>query len=518
MIDSLITGRYPRSAYAVALNRGPRGLGSRHGICVLGQITTSETGVVNVPVEVGSESEALALAGAGSDLHLGLVAASRNARGRVPIYACPVKAPSAGAVSTIVLTFTGTATAAGTLRVAFGTDVCEMPVVVGTTAANVGAFLDAAYDAVAGTQPFAPVVGSSLVAAFTATSKCKGTQSNMIPFEVYDIPAGLAVDDSDGFLAGGSGIGDYDDAADAVFGVLKSCDYFVSCISDAPAITTAGQLLDKLIAARNPGVGHLAHLFFGINSTEGVATTLSAGLDLGGTDFDEPSWACALCAGISNRATPAQLAGALAGRRAAETVVNRNAHWGTIRRSAVLAGIPAPRKVTNYPTFASIQTMLASGITPLEYDNATGRSKVVRSQTCKHVTAGGADFRGADSNIIDVMDYLAQDQSQALADEYGDCVIADDVDGREPENLPAKTVTASLMASSALARYKSLYCGTLLWCETHYRDSAGELAPIDDMFVFERDTLDSSKINGINAGVVRRWAMQISVRYEEIGY
>lgn len=492
--------------------------GGYAGQAITNLFTSYGSATVNVPVRIDDAAAALTYAGAGGEAYRALLPAVAKAKGKVPVYLCATTNAS-GAWATYTSTISGTATADGVLKVTIGTDVCQVSVTSGQGFATVGAAIAAAYSHTTGTQPLSPAVCTYAAGTLTWQAKCAGTSGNSIRALISDIPAGLAFGSPTGLFTSGAAIAGYDAAYDAVLGVLFDVDYVLPCTIDTAAITASGMLRDEIIDAADPGVGHLCTAALGCNTTEGDATTMTASLDLGGTDYDEPAVWFEHFPAVANQAEPWVIAAEGVSIRANKTVVDRNANFGQINKVATLSFVPVPASTSSYPTKASIEAMLAAGCSPIEYVLSSGTARVVRFQTCKHVTAGSADFRAADTNVADVGAYLAKDQSQALADEYGGCVIADDVDGREPEDLGQNTVTASLMASTALARYKSRFCGTLGWCEEVYRDATtGEVTPIDDQFAFERDSTDSSRINGVNPFVVKRWCMGIGVRYEEIGY
>lgn len=520
MVEPIISGRYPRSAYAVRFNQGPRALGLSHGVAVCGPKTSAGSGTAATPVRCDGTSEALALAGPGSHLHLALLSALKLAKGKVPIYAVPTAAPAVGPVAASLATVLGgAATEDGVLSIMIGTDLCEIPVPNTTTNDALGALIAAAYHATTGTQPFCPATAAFVAGTHTLTwtDKCTGTEGNQNRIDIFNIPAGLTFTVSSGLFTGGAGVGGYAAAYAAVCGVLRDVDFLATCTATAAGLTATGMLQDAVQAAIDPEVGHLITAVVGQNGTEGDITTMCAGLDLGGTDIDEPAVWFACLGAVANQASPGQLAGALAGARAAATVSDRNKHWAA-KRAFVLDGIPVPRLRSAYPGLTSLKVMLGAGVTPVEYDEATGTARIVRSQTCKHVTSGGADYRSADSNVPDVTAYVVQDQSQALYDEFGACSGVDDVDGREPEDIGPDTVSPSLMDSSALGRYKSKFVGSLGWCDAYYRNGAGKSVPVDDQYIFSRDLVDSGQFNGAQAIVVKRQVHTIGCRYDEVGY
>ena len=109
--------------------------------------------------------------------------------------------PRSGAQNTRTITITGTATEAGTLTVQRGTNIFTVGVKNGAVAADLNPLL---VDQINGDLNY-PFLAAEAGGVITLTTKASGAWGNDIDFQILNIPAGLAIvntnnDDGAGFI------------------------------------------------------------------------------------------------------------------------------------------------------------------------------------------------------------------------------------------------------------------------------------------------------------------------------
>lgn len=177
---------------------------------IIGMYDPAKTTVVNyVPVKVLSAEDVGVKAGFGSHAH-------RQAR-RFPsavflqgggVYWIPVPEAGAGVKAKKSITFSGTATSAGTLYFGIAGDLVRVPVASGDAAADVASALE---DEITALQDL-PVTADASGAITTITAKFKGTQGNQVLIfpnpsgesQEDENPAGITVTGSSGYLTTGA--------------------------------------------------------------------------------------------------------------------------------------------------------------------------------------------------------------------------------------------------------------------------------------------------------------------------
>ena len=179
---------------------------------LIGQYDVSKTATVDYePVKVVSADDVGSKFGFGSQIH-------RMALRMPPavflqgggIYAFPLPEESGGTAASDTVTFSGTATSAGTLYFLIGGDLIEVAVSIGDTATDVGD----AYDTAVAAKQNLPITSNNVTGTVTNTAKGKGTYGNYIKVVVNpagDVqenknPAGItvALGNADGFLSSGA--------------------------------------------------------------------------------------------------------------------------------------------------------------------------------------------------------------------------------------------------------------------------------------------------------------------------
>lgn len=177
-------------------------------IAVVGTYNPAKTEVVDeVPIPIYNEADAGNRFDFGWPLHR-LIKAVFEENGGCAVYAIPQT--EVGTAATGSITFSGTATAAGTIYIReAGVLIASVPVAVNDAAAAIGPLVDAAMDLYRDAMTTPTAAG----AAVTVDSKAKTTWGNGISItvnEFEDMPAGITAVVVD--LASGATLPDIDDA------------------------------------------------------------------------------------------------------------------------------------------------------------------------------------------------------------------------------------------------------------------------------------------------------------------
>lgn len=160
---------------------------------IIAQRTAAGTSAANSLTRVTSEAEAIVAAGRGSQGHR-MARAWFKKNKFTELWLALVDDNAAGVLATKTLTFTGTATAAGTLNVYIGGDLVQVAVAVGDTHEDVAGALEDACDLLLDL----PVTASVAAGVVTLTALNKGAVGQDLDVRVnYErgqaTPAGLAV-------------------------------------------------------------------------------------------------------------------------------------------------------------------------------------------------------------------------------------------------------------------------------------------------------------------------------------
>jgi phage tail sheath gpL-like len=154
---------------------------------LIGQRLASGTVAANVATQVFSDAEAETYFGAGSMLHR-MVRAAIRAYAYMDITCIALDDATAGIAAVGGLALTGPASGSGVVTLRIGTDLVQVAVTSGDTAAEVAAALKAQADE----QTDLPVAITATEAALTITAKHKGAQGNSIRLAASSTAAGIA--------------------------------------------------------------------------------------------------------------------------------------------------------------------------------------------------------------------------------------------------------------------------------------------------------------------------------------
>lgn len=158
---------------------------------LVGQMLAAGSATAGTVVRVLSAAAARTLFGEGSSLAQMCAAYLANDPGG-ELWALPIADNGGGTAATDDLTFSGTATGAGTVRIWIGGRYVDTAVAVGDAAADVAAAFETALNA----ADDIAATGSTTLAVCTVTARHKGTVGNQISIRLdpdLDLPAGISV-------------------------------------------------------------------------------------------------------------------------------------------------------------------------------------------------------------------------------------------------------------------------------------------------------------------------------------
>lgn len=284
---------------------------------IIGQITAGATLAANVPVQSTSVAEARTGAGAGSML-AAMIAAYRANDAFGEVWYLPVADDGAAVAATGSLTFSGTATAAGTVSLYVAGQLVSVGIASGATAAQVAASTAAAITA-SPDLPVTAAVDGGTPARVNLTAKNKGALGNEIDLRVNyrgapggeALPAGISLAVS--AMSGGATNPALATAL-AALGTMPF-DFIVSPYSDTASIAAITALLGDANGRWSPTAQIYGHCFIAKRGTQGQLATFGTALNdqhlscLGFADSPSPAyaWAAALAGAVapSVRADPA---------------------------------------------------------------------------------------------------------------------------------------------------------------------------------------------------------------------
>jgi len=334
----------------------------------------------------GDESQAAEYFGAGSQLHLAYKAFRRNnAFGEV--WCVPVDEPGAGVAAQGAITFTGAATASGTVALYIGGQLVEAAVASGDAAADVAAAVEAAIDAAVDL----PVTASVAAGVVTLTAKHKGVYANTLDVRLtylgdlggQALPAGVAATIAAiGTTVAGTSQPDLANA----FAALGDEQYEVI----VNAIGTDATTLDAFRAEMNDSVGRWSYLrqLYGhvVAAKNDTVTNLTT---LGNARNDQHH----SILGYSGGLTPEFEAAGMFGAQMLKSTQNDPARpFQTLPLLGFLAPIESARH-----TLQEQNVLLYDGVSVLYYQQ-DGTARITRAITTYQKNA----FNVADPSYLDV--------------------------------------------------------------------------------------------------------------------
>ena len=403
------------------------------------------TAALNVPVQVFSVADARTKFGAGSELVL-MVAAALAQNPTANIWCIPTAEGSTA--STVVITMTGTPTAAYTIRIAVAGRACDVSVGVSDTVTTIATAIATAINQ----QTDWPVTAQFSSGVVTVTAKHAGLRGTNIPLRAYMIQgtsttkvtaAALAgtVSGSVLTLSGGTAIG-------------TSHAYHLAGGTTEESLTTplasvAAVRYHRYVLAQQ-GATALAAVATQISTMAGVTVGLrqqavAASVDTyanaialsGARNAPRLCLAWSYANDLSTGEIAAQVA---AGRLGGDSslgggVTGEDADPACNLDGLRLATIPAQDVQAASPTPTEIESALNNGLTPLAPLGTSGLMSVPRTITTRFKDdVGNPSYAVIDTQVDTVADYVADTLQSAFAVDFaGLKLAADAADGSAPK-------------------------------------------------------------------------------------
>lgn len=401
------------------------------------------TATVEQVVFVPSPDDAATLFGRGSEMHRMAVAFfAENPAGT--LYGCPV-ADAGGTAASAVLTFSGTASAALTLRMKLCGIVFDVAIASGDSATVIAA---AVADAINDNQDL-PFTAQNYAGVLTITAKNTGPRANTIIVDAYWVSStgtetrittsstssgatttatwsGNGTLGSEYTLASGA---TQDSFANALSAIEPTRYHRIvgACI-DA---TNIGRIQTHIETQAGPTIQKLEQAIVGCADTYANAVTLATGRNASRVQVvwhhasTLPVWECAaqVCAG---RLAGDSAAGGLLVGESTDPAANLD--------GLEMATVPVQRVIGDQPTATEIENALNNGLTVLAPSGSRpGYASVVRSITSRSLRSGTPNYAVLDTSSVTVPDYVADFFRSDLAVTFAGCKLsADPSDGTPP--------------------------------------------------------------------------------------
>lgn len=461
--DIRVPGQYVEIDNSKAF-RGLSGLPSK--VLVIGQKLAAGTQDPLVPVLITRADQARQYFGAGSQLAL-MLAAFLNANSYIPVYAIAQADEGAGVAATGSVTFTGPATASGTLNLYIAGRRVRTLVTAAMTAAQIATAVAAAITA-ATDLPVTAAVDGVVTSKVNLTARNKGECANFIDVRVnyYQdefLPAGVTV----AIVAMNAGAGSPD--VQAVINVIGDewyTDFVMPYTDTANLAAMEAELSDRF----GPLKMIDGHMYTGLSDTH-------ANLVTKGDSRNSPhnSWM-----GSKKSPTPPyEWAAVLAAVCSYHLKIDPARPVQTLELPGVL-----PPAIEDRFTLEERNILLFNGVSTFRVD-AGGKVIIERVVTTyKENSFGAVDPSYLDIETLKTLTFLRFDVRNFIALQYPRYKLADD--GTNFSRGQA-VVTPSVIRASLIARFK-------LWEEYGLVEGIEQFKA--DLIV-ERDATDPNRVNAL---------------------
>jgi phage tail sheath gpL-like len=386
-------------------------------------------------------------------------------------------AASEGAVATATQTFTGPATQSSTIRFRVSGRIIDVPWLAGE---SVAVFQARAVLAIGAQGNNLPVTVGGASPDLVYTAKVPGPWGNDIRISatIFGGGGGIAVTANPATLTGG----ETEPSFAVAFSQVSTREYarIIPCLSNADATDATsgsnGERLGGHIDSLESGGEALLQV--GLVGHTGTLANVKAGA------IDRNNEAIEYAYGQNWNDLPCEIAGAEAGD--AMRCIGIRPNFNRIGNVHSLYG--PTDLVADKLTAAEKEDLLNNGVTPLDVDQLTGVTYLVRPITT-HSTAGPApDFRAFDLSDTDGMYAVFRDLRAVLPQEFPNCSVSPDLPpGSDP--LPAGVVELKDIRQYVLSRLR-------FWTRQGVVNKAAlDLAIENDEVIFEIDEADGSQVN-----------------------
>jgi phage tail sheath gpL-like len=372
---------------------------------------------------VQTEDDVIARFGSGSELHRMFLRGQKK-NPTTAFWFCAI-APSAGTAATLALTFTGTATAAGTVRVFVGTQFVDVAFASGDTPTLIAAAVVAAVNA----KTRWAVTTASAAGVVTFTSKQTGLRGNdlrafALVLTASGVTSSLLVPT---YLAGGT---TEDDITAVLATIAPKRFYYIASATNTTGLTA---LIAQVNQQQLPLTNLRQRVFAGFGRTLSTGITAATALNAA---RGEAGWL------EDSDLTPAEIAADLAAVYALEelsTVPRHNfSGYGSDPDTALIWDLPAPRS-GKAPSATSILAALNNGLTPIGV-TGQGTTYIVKRITMRSLSGANPDYRIRDAHRVTETDFFADDLLAKLNLQFAGCDLFDDLQsGDEPPTNPRFT-------------------------------------------------------------------------------
>lgn len=448
-------------------SRAVKGLAARpNETVILAQKLTAGTATAEVPVLVSSSDEAAALFGAESQAHQ-MVRAYKQIDALAPVWVVPYIDSGSGVAATGTITWSGSATAAGSIVYYIGGRRVEVGIASGDTAATIETNSLAAIALVASSLP-ATVAGDAGT-GLDFTARHAGTIGNLILLGVClqpgeKIPAGLTVT----VTAMASGATDT-----ALTGAIAALgeDQYPTLVVGNSAATEVARVVTEAESRWLPMRAIEGSIFVGRYDS-------AANLQTYGDGFNSGMLVAVGAEKTAMQALPWEMAAQAAAISALQDQVNP----ARASTGASFAGYSAAPRGSRY-TRAQRDTLLRHGIATVKA-GSDGRLLVERFVTTYKTNALGlVDTALQDHATVRLLAALRYTWRARVGAKFPNWLLADD--GNEVQGQPI--ITPKGMKSEAIAWYGDT-------CEAAWTANPAAFAAA---VLVERDSSDKNRINMI---------------------
>lgn len=384
---------------------------------------------------------------------------------------------SAGVAATGSQTFTGPPTENTVIRFRVCGRIIDVSWLSGE---SVAVFQARAVAAINARGDDLPVVAAGASPSVLYTAKLAGLWGNDVRISavIFSGGAGTAITLNPATLTGGTLEPSFAVALSQV--VTREYRRIVACLSNADAtdatVASNGELVQLHLDTYEVGLGALLQV--AVVGHTGTIANVKAGA------IDRNNEAMQYAYGQNWNDLPCEIAAAEAGD--ALKFVSLRPNFNRIGNVHNLYG--PTDVVADKLTAAETEDLLNNGVSPLDIDQSTGVTYLVRPVTTHSLAAGSPDFRCLDLSDTDGMYSVFQDLRTALPQQFPNCSISPDLPAGA-DSLPAGVVELKDVKHFVISRLR-------FWTRAGVVNRAAlNLALANNELIFEIDATDGTQVN-----------------------
>jgi phage tail sheath gpL-like len=410
------------------------------------------------PVQVFSSDDAATKFGRGSELHRMALKVFEQYKAAT-LWCCPVAENGSNTKASATLTFVGSATAAGTIRLMIAGKQIDVGYASGDTVTTIAT---ACATAIRDQGLDLPVTAQFAAGVLTVTARNGGPRGNDLAFRAYHVNGNdvIAIGTSttangtaatitgSGKLASGATA---DSATNALAAIANTkFDRIAVAFNDTTNIAAVGSQVDTMAAIDTM---KWQQVIAGSIKSPSNATADAATLNKSRIQ---------LVAAENCDATPGEMAAQVAAARLIGNAVTGGSVIGEATDPATnldgcsLKSIPVQAAPGDIPTGTEIETMLNNGVTPLVPDPSNpGYLMICRSITTRHKNGSFFDYSVLDTSNVTVLDHAAETIQIDWSITFAACKLGVDAADGTPPKI-SKVVRPSDIKARTLYLLKSL--------------------------------------------------------------